>query len=139
MRAVAAQIRQSFGLAAPLVQIARSGPPVTVDLDRAVPLGLLVSEVLSGALERSEDAAAAARIDIEDYPTDDDAHFVEIAIKGVAMGTATPESGLANRLISAYLAQLNASLQRTDDKIAIVFAIEAGLASAPNRMEIDMA
>jgi len=138
MRDVVAQIRQSFGLAAPLVQVGRDGPPITVDLDRAVPMGLLVSEVLSGVLERGEGSIGPLRIEIAELSDEGDATLVEIAIRGPGVGASAPESGLANRLIGAYLAQLNASLERGEERIAIVFAIEAGTGSS-GRLELGIA
>jgi two-component sensor histidine kinase len=138
MRDVVAQIRQSFGLAAPLVQVGRDGPPITVDLDRAVPMGLLVSEVLSGALERGEGSIGPLRIEIAELSDDGDATLVEIAIRGPGVGASAPESGLANRLIGAYLAQLNATIERSEERIAIVLAIEVGTGPS-SRIELGIA
>lgn len=122
MRDVASQIRQSFGLAAPLVQVTRDGPPVTVDLDRAVPLGLLASEILSGALEYGEGTAGPLRLEVLDRPgSDENDDLIEVAVSGVGVGASAPSSGLAARLTAAYLAQLDATLERGGDRIAIVF------------------
>jgi two-component sensor histidine kinase len=139
MRDVASQIRQSFGLAAPLVQVGRNGPPVTIDLDRAVPLGLLASEILTSALERGEGAVGPLRIDVLDRagPSDSEA-LVEIAISGTGVGAGPPLSGLVARLITAYLAQLDASLERDGDKMAIVFALKPATPTS-SRIELGIA
>src|SRR6185437_7237016 len=56
MRDVAAQLRQSFRLATPMIQVGDTVGGLAIDLDRAVPLGLLVSEVLTAALASRPDA-----------------------------------------------------------------------------------
>jgi two-component sensor histidine kinase len=117
MRDVAAQLRQSFRLATPMVQVGATGEGIAIDLDRAVPLGLLVSEILTAALVRPD--RGPLRLDIADGET------ITLTIAGTDIGSAIPDAGLARRLISAYLAQLGARLDAADDRIALVFPAEA--------------
>jgi two-component sensor histidine kinase len=123
MRDVAAQLRQSFRLATPMIQVGDTVGGLAIDLDRAVPLGLLVSEVLTAALASRPDAVPL-RIDIAN------GGMVRLTISGSAIGGAIPESGLARRLINAYLAQLGSSFEAEPGTITLVFPAEAGVARA---------
>ncbi|HVV93573.1 MAG TPA: histidine kinase dimerization/phosphoacceptor domain -containing protein [Hyphomicrobiales bacterium] len=118
MRDVAAQLRQSFRLATPMIQVGGAPEGIAIDLDRAVPLGLLVSEMLTAALVRPE--PGPIRIEISD------ADPIGLTIAGADIGRAIPEAGLARRLINAYLAQLGARLDTEPERITLVFPAEAG-------------
>lgn len=117
MRDVAGQLRQSFRLATPMIQVGDTVDGLAIDLDRAVPLGLLVSEMLTAALARGSDAVPL-RIDIANGST------VRLSISGTGVDAAIPEAGLARRLINAYLAQLGAKLGTEADRIALAFPTE---------------
>ena len=132
LRDIAAQIRQSFGAGAPTIQIAANGEPVWLDLDQAVPLGLLVSEVLTAALERPDSTAPVA-IEIHRPGLE----TVEVAIDSRDIAGSLPSQGLAGRLVAAYRMQISAaiSLARAD-RIVIAMPLRPMEASHPGRVDL---
>jgi two-component sensor histidine kinase len=116
---VALQIRQSFGARAPRIAVeAEAGAAhAALDLDRAVPLALLVSELVSAALDRSAGEAITIGITLEEDP--DEALKVDIA--AVAVSEALPRTALPGRLVTAYVAQLHARLETEEaDRLRVV-------------------
>ena len=133
LRDVAGQLRQSFGLAAPIIQLSSEGEPVWLDLDRAVPLGLLVSEIMTAALDRADFVTRPIEIRIKRAGMDE--VHVELVSKNLA--DAVPVMALAGRLVAAYRSQLGASLESpTEDSVLITMAIEADLQLHPGRVEL---
>lgn len=134
MRDVLAQLRQSFGLAAPVLQIETvTGEDITLDLDRAVPLGLLVSEILTAILEKPDGAMRPLVLSIDSL----EGGRCLITIRGRSVAAAVPSVGLTARLVSAYLAQLGAALAAIDeDGLRITMAIEAPAPPRPGRVEL---
>jgi two-component sensor histidine kinase len=133
LRDIAAQLRQSFSLSAPLITLKAEAEAIWLDLDRAVPLGLLVSEIMSSALDR--DDAATMPISITLQRTAEDAMHVQIA--GAGISHAVPSMGLAARLVSAYTAQLGARLETVgEDMIRIHMSIDAAAQAHPGRVEL---
>ena len=78
-----------------IAQMRAEAEAVWLDLDRAVPLGLLVSEILSAALDR--DDAATRPMEIAIHRVDTGSMRVEITSEGLA--DAVPTMGLAARLV----------------------------------------
>lgn len=133
LRDIAAQLRQSFGLAAPALKLRAEAEAVWLDLDRAVPLGLLVSEILSAALDR--DQASSRPMEIAIHRVDKGGMQVEITSEGLA--DAVPSMGLAARLVRAYQAQLGATLETMgEDGIRISMSIDAEAPAHPGRVEL---
>src|SRR5690606_28939509 len=54
LRDIASQLRQSFGMGAPPIKVEGPEEPIWLDLDQAVPLGLLVSELVTPVLDRAD-------------------------------------------------------------------------------------
>lgn len=132
LRDIAGQLRQSFGLTAPIVQL-QAADSVHLDLDRAVPLGLLVSEIVTAALDRAgmEGRPIALRVLRED---DDN---LRVEIESEDLGEAVPSAGLAARLVQAYQAQLGARLAIIDERnVRISMSIEAPQLARPGRVEL---
>ena len=119
MRDIAGQLRQSFGLAAPIIQLSASTDEIALDLDRAVPLGLLVSEIMTAALDRADSAVTPIQIRVS---RDGDSRIlVEIASRQLA--ETVPTMGLASRLIAAYQTQLGAQVDEpSPDSVVISLA-----------------
>jgi two-component sensor histidine kinase len=133
LRDIAAQLRQSFSLSAPLITLKAEAEAIWLDLDRAVPLGLLVSEIMSSALDR--DDAATMPISITLQRTAEDAMYVQIAGAGIA--DAVPSMGLAARLVSAYTAQLGARIETVgEDMIRIHMSVDGAAQAHPGRVEL---
>jgi len=135
LRDIAAQLRQSFGSAAPTIKIATSGEPVWLDLDQAVPLGLLISEILTAALERQR---SRSPIGIEIHRPD--LGHMEVGIASPGITGSLPEGGLAARLVSAYRNQISAELETSaEDRIIISMPMQtqtAAQSSHPGRVDL---
>jgi two-component sensor histidine kinase len=133
LRDIAAQLRQSFASHSPIIKIRAESEAIWLDLDRAVPLGLLVSELMSAALDRDGVTSRPIQISIE--RTGQDTMFVEIASERLM--DAVPTMGLAARLVSAYKAQLSATIETlADDRIRILMSIDGGAQAHPGRVEL---
>ena len=135
MRDIAGQLRQSFGLAAPVIQLSASTDEIALDLDRAVPLGLLVSEIMTAALDRADSAVTPIQIRVS--RGDDSSIMVEIASEQLA--ETVPTMGLASRLIAAYQTQLGAQIEEpSPDSVVISLAIfPAGNGDEPGEVDLD--
>ncbi|GGE50619.1 hypothetical protein GCM10007276_29630 [Agaricicola taiwanensis] len=106
---VALQIRQSFGARAPKITVDTATPEerrIAVDLDRAVPLGLLVSELISAGLAQTPDEDLAIAIS----RMSDGRSGFSVCIMGRGINDALPRTALPGRLVTAYIAQLRAKL-----------------------------
>jgi two-component sensor histidine kinase len=133
LRDVTAQLRQSFGLDAPLIQTAAEDEPVWLDLDQAVPLGLLVSEILTSTLDRADGAAHPIQVSV----LKPDPRTVHVEITSRRIADAIPSTGLAARLVAAYRAQLNAAVScPEDDRVVIAMPIERDAQNHPGRVEL---
>lgn len=133
LRDIAAQLRQSFGVAAPAIRIEGGEEPVWLDLDQAVPLGLLVSEILSAAMERvdSENSPVEVRLS---RPEPGVVHF---AVSSEKIADIVPQTGLAARLISAYRTQIGATLSPvSDDVVLIEMPMRGETHASPGRVEL---
>lgn len=133
LRDVTAQLRQSFGLEAPLIQTGAEDEPVWLDLDQAVPLGLLVSEILTSALDRADGGAHPIRVSV----LKPDPRTVHVEITSHRIADAIPSTGLAARLVAAYRAQLNASVACPEDgRVVIAMPLERDAQNHPGRVEL---
>jgi two-component sensor histidine kinase len=133
LRDIAAQLRQSFGLAAPVLKLRAEAEAVWLDLDRAVPLGLLVSEILSAALDRDHASARPMEIAIQRV----EAGGMRVEITSEGLSDAVPTMGLAARLVRAYQAQLGATLDTVgENTIRISMSIDAEAPVHPGRVEL---
>jgi two-component sensor histidine kinase len=133
LRDIISQLRQSFGNAAPTVRVESGDEPIWLDLDQAVPLGLLVSEIISAAMERVDSENSPIVMTIS-HPEPGAAH-VEIASERIA--DVIPSTGLAARLVSAYRTQINAALTTpSDDSVLIAMPLLREADTSPGRVEL---
>jgi two-component sensor histidine kinase len=133
LRDITAQLRQSFGIAAPLVRVSSEDEPVWLDLDQAVPLGLLVSEILTAALDRIDAVNSPITIAIR-RP---EFGIVHVEINSEKIADAVPSTGLAARLVAAYRTQVNATLSTpSDDLVLIAMPIQGETPNHPGRVEL---
>lgn len=116
LRDVTGQLRQSFGVSSPLLRVGSAPQPVWLDLDQAVPLGLLVSEILTAALEREDAASAPIQIDISRSQS----NVVQIGIASRKIADHLPSTGLAARLVQAYRSQIGAELTIQGDDVIVI-------------------
>jgi hypothetical protein len=116
LRDIAGQLRQSFGIAAPVIRVEDSEEPIWLDLDQAVPLGLLVSEILTCTLERNE--AASFPITIQAFRPE--LGTVHVELKSEKIADCVPSTGLAARLVAAYRTQINATISSPGDDLVLI-------------------
>ncbi len=90
--------------------LCQGGGPLLLDADRAIPLGPVVSEVLTDALRHAfrgrETGTVVVNAMIERAQL-----MVRISDDGVGMAPAMRRSGLGSRIINALAAQLAATIQ----------------------------
>ncbi|BCJ89366.1 hypothetical protein IZ6_01010 [Terrihabitans soli] len=132
LRDISGQLRQSFGVAAPAIRIEAGDEAVWLDLDQAVPLGLLVSEILSASMERvdSENSPIAVKI-VRPEPS-----IVHIEVSSEKIADTVPSTGLAARLVSAYRTQISATLTTpSDDVVLIEMPMKSETQASPGRVE----
>ncbi|WP_020177821.1 sensor histidine kinase [Methylopila sp. M107] len=105
VRDVAQQARHAVG--ARRFEVAAEFPSDAgeIDLDRAVSLALLVTELLTAAASASAQAKVTAENDAQGK--------IALTFSGPAPGWM-PESGLSQRLIEAYASQLDTEIERSD-------------------------
>ena len=80
-----------------------------LDADRAIPLGLAVSEVLTNAMRHAFAGRDAGRVVVEAW-TDQEALVVSISDDGVGLSSHRGEDGLGSRIIRSLATQIAATL-----------------------------
>ncbi len=133
LRDIAAQLRQSFGVAAPVIRVEGGEQPVWLDLDQAVPLGLLVSEIISAAMDRvdSENSPLTVQISRPEPGT------VHIAVTSERIAEVVPQTGLAARLVAAYRTQISATMTApSGDVVLINMPLQRETDASPGRVEL---
>jgi two-component sensor histidine kinase len=90
--------------------VCRAGAVVMLDADRAIPLGLVVSEVITNALRHAFAGRDAGTVTVE--AAAESGHLtVRVHDDGVGMKTASGRAGLGSRIIRSLAAQLAATVQ----------------------------
>ncbi len=122
LQEVSDQIRQSFGMhsRALKVVVAPQAREFRLDLDRAVPLSLLITEILSATLQRGDGGG----VEIALRACSDEGTAVMVRAAGV--GDAVPRDGLAGRLVAAYVSQLSATLETSEDAGEVRIVVPRG-------------
>ncbi len=87
----------------------RATRPLMLDADRAIPLGLVVSEVLTNALRHGFRGRASGAVTV-DASTEAGALIVSIGDDGIGMPPQGGTTGLGSKIIRSLTAQLAASL-----------------------------
>jgi two-component sensor histidine kinase len=111
-------VKESSGLAAHAVAIEVDIPPIPISADRAVPLGLLITEALSNALKHGFPGGRAGIIRIGLTVTPEGVATIAISDNGIGSPPATSEdtadsaarSGTGMILMQAFAQQLNGVL-----------------------------
>jgi PAS domain S-box-containing protein len=90
--------------------VCRPRSALLLEADRAIPLGLAVSEVLTNAMRHAFAGRDAGRVVVEAW-TDQGVLVVSISDDGVGLSPHHSESGLGSRIIRSLAAQIGAALQ----------------------------
>jgi two-component sensor histidine kinase len=132
LRDIASQLRQSFGMGAPPIKVEGPEEPIWLDLDQAVPLGLLVSELITPVLERAD--ASEHPITIQARRSEPGVLDIEIESRKIV--DAVPATGLAERLVNAYRSQIGATIAYPSDDVALIaIPMQGGTTAHPGRVE----
>jgi len=111
MAAILREVCGHFAELQPAISIAcQAGGPLMLDADRAIPLGLAVSEVLTNALRHGFRDREEGRVTV-DAGIAAGTLTVRIGDNGVGMAAQGGGSGLGSKIIRSLTAQLAASLQ----------------------------
>jgi two-component sensor histidine kinase/PAS domain-containing protein len=99
-----------FALLHPAIAIVcRAPPPLILDADRAIPLGLAVSEVLTNALRHAFPEGKGGTVVVE-AATELGHLILRISDDGVGMPAPAREPGLGSRIISSFASRLEAEI-----------------------------
>ncbi len=110
MAAILREVCGHFAELQPAISIlCQAGGPLMLDADRAIPLGLAVSEVLTNALRHGFRGRAAGTVTV-DASIAAGALVVRVGDNGVGMPAQSGASGLGSKIIRSLTAQLAASL-----------------------------
>ena len=103
-------ILDSFG-AEKRVQIECAMDQINVDIDTAVPLGLIVNELLTNTLKYAFPEGQQGKVEIKLYKQADGALHLEVSDNGVGKSGQTKGTGFGGQLISLLTQQLNGTMQ----------------------------
>ena len=107
-------LRQAQGESAENVRIKYDIDPLRNDPERAVPLALLITEVVTNALKQGWPDGSEGLLEIRLKRQNDDTVVMTITDNGSTTETASPES-LGGRLIHAFAKQLGGKVDITSD------------------------
>lgn len=115
VRDLAHSLLASYSIVPGRITIQVVGDQVEVTLDRAVPCGLLLNELISNALKHAFPGGRAGRIDVR-FTVDADRVVIDVRDDGVGIDAAPAEVGRASlglRLIEGLTAQLRGTVVRS--------------------------
>jgi two-component sensor histidine kinase len=84
--------------------------PLILDADRAIPLALSVSEILTNALRHAFAGRDSGAVTVEAM-TEASVLAVRVTDNGIGLQAKTTGKGLGSRIIRAFTAQISASMQ----------------------------
>lgn len=101
---------------------------IRVPRDTAMPLGLLVNEVITNALKHAFESGAAGEMRVNLRSLGDGRCELDISDNGRGFDPQTPSRGIGRRLIDAFASQLGGEVTSTSDafgsRLVIVFRID---------------
>lgn len=119
VRELVDRLRESAGARMRQLALSDRAGPATLELDRAVPFALLLTELLPPALDRASALDSVLRVAL----SRDAANGLVLEIS-LPDGARLPERALPSRLIRAYAAQLSAKVETADGTIRITLPPE---------------
>ncbi|SOD95269.1 sensor histidine kinase [Caenispirillum bisanense] len=122
LSALCGNISFGFGAEERGIDVAVSADPVVLDLDRAIPLGLLVNELVSNAFKHAFPDGGGGAVTVTATRRADGGLILEVADTGVGWAP-TPEGGpegpvrsSGDRIIRALVAQLGGGMTVTRER-----------------------
>lgn len=116
IRQLTSQLVSSYGLSA-LISVEVTGAELELDLDTAIPTGLLLNEIVTNALKHAFQGRSDGKIEISTH-LEHDTLVLRVQDNGIGITPHnTDESSttsLGMRLIEALIAQLEGTLERKD-------------------------
>jgi two-component sensor histidine kinase len=111
-------ILDSFGLKN-RIEFSFNMEEIELDVDTAIPLGLIVNELITNALKHAFPKDSTGRIDLFFRRTEDDTIRLEVADNGVGIHEIVKNkekrSGFGTKLIGLLIQQLEAKMNRNSD------------------------
>jgi two-component system, sensor histidine kinase PdtaS len=83
---------------------------INVDIDTAVPLGLIVNELLTNTLKYAFPEGQQGKVEIKLYKQPDGALHLEVSDNGVGKSGQTKGTGFGGQLVSLLTQQLSGSM-----------------------------
>lgn len=118
---LAASLRTSLLGQASGIEIVVSADPLLVTADHAVPIGLLVNELVTNAVKYAF-PGGRGRVSIG-FGQQDDHVVLTIADDGVGIGTTVGGSGMGSRFIEAFVRQISGSLAVASSAIGTTVSV----------------
>jgi PAS domain S-box-containing protein len=98
------------------IRLAVTTEPLTLDIDRAIPLGLIVNELVTNSIKHAFEPGAAGQIDVVLRRGEaDELLRLIIADNGRGVTAETAQAGLGSRLIEGLMQQVGGEMKRVDD------------------------
>ncbi|MFP4363824.1 MAG: MASE1 domain-containing protein [Spirochaetia bacterium] len=121
------EIKSAFGIKDSSITFDVTGVlPLPMTIDKTIPCGLIIQEVISNSLKHAFDGIEDGRITIRFYPQDNYTNVLSLADNGIGMqynDEQTP-NGLGTRLISALAKQLNGELDLKSNEKGVSYTIK---------------
>ena len=93
---------------------------IELDVDTAIPLGLIVNELITNALKHAFPKDSKGRIDLFFRKTSDNTILLEVADNGVGIHEIVQKKekrgGFGTKLVGLLIQQLDAKMNRISDK-----------------------
>ncbi|NJO87050.1 MAG: sensor histidine kinase [Lewinella sp.] len=108
-------IRAAYAGQTPPVDIKTEMAATTLDVDTAIPLGLIVNELLTNAFKYAFNGQSSGTINIHLSPAAEGGYRLYVADngRGAAALTARPEAGFGSRLVKLLTLQLGGRLEES--------------------------
>lgn len=97
--------------------------PLLVDRDQALPLGLLVNEIVSNAFKHAFQSASSGRIKISLSAVSDREARLAISDNGRGFNASTAPKNMGSKLVAAFASQLNGETTTKSSKRGTTFTL----------------
>ncbi len=108
---------ESFGLSKNEVELNTNFEPLTLDVDTAVPLGLILNELIVNSLKYAKNATEKLQLKIELHLDNNNALHLNIADNGIGkISDIEKSNSFGLKIVKALIRQLNGAMEIKDDQ-----------------------
>jgi two-component sensor histidine kinase len=114
VESLCAYLTRSYGVDTSRVALSVNVAPISLDLDRALPCGLIVNELVSNSLKYAFPAERSGRVAVELRQAEDKSYLLKVSDTGVGLPPEWNEklaTSLGLRLVSDLAKQLRGKLR----------------------------